>query len=252
MSRNQKAPLLAFVLVALVCGLILVDSMRGEAFERRVSVLAPTPVQLPVTPAGREPQPTSGEQAATAEPPAGSPGDLADAFDPFRLLQGSASTGGSALGSMGAFAEGLPDASSSQTDEDASTEQASSTPGTNDGPRRGLRGHRNPHAAQHGPGGGRPDDQAEQQQPTVAAGAGGNGPTGPDDGDRDDDADPGPDDHPDEAGPRDETPPGLEDGHDKRTVEKAHKRHRPHASDKRGHGHHQTKAKAKSKAKSKK
>lgn len=31
MSRNQKAPLLAFVLVALVCCLVLVDSMRGDA-----------------------------------------------------------------------------------------------------------------------------------------------------------------------------------------------------------------------------
>lgn len=31
MSRNQKAPLFAFVLVALVCGLVLVDSMRAES-----------------------------------------------------------------------------------------------------------------------------------------------------------------------------------------------------------------------------
>ncbi len=33
MSRNQKAPLLAFVLVAIVCALVLVDTIRGDASE---------------------------------------------------------------------------------------------------------------------------------------------------------------------------------------------------------------------------
>jgi hypothetical protein len=40
-SRNQKAPLFAFVLVAMVCGLILVDSIRGNAFPERLSLLSP-------------------------------------------------------------------------------------------------------------------------------------------------------------------------------------------------------------------
>ncbi len=44
MSRNQKAPLLAFVLVALVCGLVLVDTIRGEAKPHPVTL--PSPAQL--------------------------------------------------------------------------------------------------------------------------------------------------------------------------------------------------------------
>jgi hypothetical protein len=40
-SRNQKAPLLAFVLVALVCGLILVDTMRGNAYDDQFRALPP-------------------------------------------------------------------------------------------------------------------------------------------------------------------------------------------------------------------
>ncbi len=41
MSRNQKAPLLAFVLVALVCGLILVDTMRTDGRDHPLIVLNP-------------------------------------------------------------------------------------------------------------------------------------------------------------------------------------------------------------------
>lgn len=59
MSRNQKAPLLAFALVALVCGLVLVDTMRGEAEPHPLDVLSQTepgpaydklPKQPPIAP----------------------------------------------------------------------------------------------------------------------------------------------------------------------------------------------------------
>ena len=50
MSRNQKAPLLAFVLVALVCGLVLVDSVRGDARGRMVAPLhSPSTQSVPET-----------------------------------------------------------------------------------------------------------------------------------------------------------------------------------------------------------
>ncbi len=44
MSRNQKAPLLAFVLVAIVCALVLADTVRGEASERPSRSLTPAEV----------------------------------------------------------------------------------------------------------------------------------------------------------------------------------------------------------------
>lgn len=43
MSRNQKAPLLAFVLVALVCCMVLVDSIRGEASDGQESASSRPP-----------------------------------------------------------------------------------------------------------------------------------------------------------------------------------------------------------------
>lgn len=43
MSRNQKAPLLAFVIVALVCCMVLVDSMRGDASDGQESASSSPP-----------------------------------------------------------------------------------------------------------------------------------------------------------------------------------------------------------------
>jgi hypothetical protein len=85
-SRNQKAPLLAFVLVALVCGLILVDSVRGEAVVQ-MSVGGPR-VETATTPSGREPS-----LPATSEPVESPAGDPAEVSDPL----GAAPEGGSVL-----------------------------------------------------------------------------------------------------------------------------------------------------------
>ena len=233
MSRNQKAPLFAFVLVAMVCGLILVDSMRGEAFERRMSVLAPTQLEQLVTPAGREPHLTSDEQLAPVEPPVDGLGDPAHPFGSFGLMHDPASTSGNPVGSFEATAGGAVGASStSQSGEDSGTEQAANAHGAQDGLRHGLRGHKNPHAANHGPDGGRPETHPEDQEPSAEAAPGVDGhddSDGP--GDRAGDGDPeGPADPEGEARPS-EGPAGLDDGHQKRTTTKANK-HR------HGRGHH--------------
>ncbi len=141
MSRNQKAPLLAFVLVALVCGVILVDSMRGEAFERQRSVLAPTQVEQPVLPQGREPQ-------ASIEPP----GALAEGPDPVAsdVAQG-AEEQWSPLGSLVASTGRVPDEASivepGQAPVDGtetSTDESPKAHRAPDGSSDAGRGHKNP------------------------------------------------------------------------------------------------------------
>ncbi len=64
MSRNQKAPLLAFVLVAIICALVLVDTIRGEASERPVRSVTTSELG-PAYPLAVEPDPIA--------PNAGSP-----------------------------------------------------------------------------------------------------------------------------------------------------------------------------------
>lgn len=68
MSRNQKAPLLAFVLVAIICALVLVDTIRGEASERPIHS-ATTSELAPAQPLAVEPEPIA--------PAASSPSDVA-------------------------------------------------------------------------------------------------------------------------------------------------------------------------------
>jgi hypothetical protein len=69
-SRNQKAPLLAFVLVALVCGLIVLDSVRTEASERRHPRSEARANSALVSSA---PEPTPSATDAPAAAPSGTP-----------------------------------------------------------------------------------------------------------------------------------------------------------------------------------
>ena len=195
MSRNQKAPLLAFVLVALVCSLILVDSMRGEAFERRISVLAPTPVELPVSPQGREPElSAAGEQDGTDDLPIVefsssdvTQGPESESWTPLGSLAASSGAvpGGGSAGHPGQAAEGAPE----------SVDQPPGDHGSNGGSNHGRRGHKNPNAANVGSDGGRPEIDPEDQEPIDEQPPGVDDPGGPDGGgppgDADDGDDPG-------------------------------------------------------------
>lgn len=77
MSRNQKAPLLAFALVALVCGLVVVDTMRGEAEPHPPVVLSPAQLG-PAYFLAPEPEPISPSDQAEPSPEASGPPDLAE------------------------------------------------------------------------------------------------------------------------------------------------------------------------------
>ncbi|GAA4695863.1 hypothetical protein [Nocardioides nanhaiensis] len=94
MSRNQKAPLLVFVLVAMICTLVVVDSMRVDAGDRDLVLGARSPgVAGSETPGST--QPTTPEERATHDVDA-SRDDSApsvDRDDELDTSSGSAATG---------------------------------------------------------------------------------------------------------------------------------------------------------------
>jgi len=245
-SRNQKAPLLAFVLVALVCGLILVDSMRGEALVRPLGVLAPTQRYEHVVPWGREPSATEAPAEVPAEasaaPSPGAPGELPDPFDltssdgvsgsvtspdadpdadgagPGRdqasvtgdLLDALTATADDAAGSVSG---GVPDPAPVTPDPATGPPSTGPPPGVGHGPGRA----KNPGVgmANFGPDGGRPEIPVDEAEPTDPA----------------DPVDPGaPADAVDES---EETLPGAEQPQPRKPHNEARKRDRAKAKGKK-------------------
>lgn len=96
MSRNQKAPLLVFVLVAMICTLVVVDSMRVDAGDQQVVLGARPPA--PGVDTGKAPgvvpaDPSSEGDATATDPegPSSPPGPADGAPDP-TAGQGSGET----------------------------------------------------------------------------------------------------------------------------------------------------------------
>jgi hypothetical protein len=156
-------------------------------------VLAPTPVELPVSPQGREPQlSASGELGAPDE------SSLGD-FSSSDVTQGPESESWKPLGSLAASSGAVPGGGSvghpSQVTEDVpeSVDQTPSSHGSTGESDHGRRGHKNPHAANLGPNGGRPEidpddeESTDEQQPEVDDPA---GPSGDPSDDPEDGADP--------------------------------------------------------------